>query len=145
MVEAHFIPYNDENHRAPFLKLLVEYGVWLANEVSTRYDINLVPPGYTTEQAAREYMENVLPNYTAMKPPEGIIYILEVDGEAAGMGILRKNEDGVGEIKRMFTRPEFRGNGYGQEMLRKLEGTAEEFGYSTLRLDTRVDAAAAGE
>ena len=65
----------------------------------------------------REFVENSLPKFIDMKPEEGIIYILEVDGAVAGMGVLRELEEGIGEIKRMYIRPEYQGRGFGKEML----------------------------
>jgi ribosomal protein S18 acetylase RimI-like enzyme len=142
MIDARFVPYDDETHRAQFLELNIEYVKWVVNEVNSRYGINLVPPGSDVDDAVREHVKGQLPGYASIKPPEGIIYILEVDGEAAGMGALRKMEDGIGEIKRMYNRPKYREIGYGKEMFKLLEEKAKEFGYSRLRLDTRTDSAA---
>jgi ribosomal protein S18 acetylase RimI-like enzyme len=143
MVEAHFVPYDEKRHRDQFLQMNIEAVIWEVNEVSRIYGINTIPPGENVAHAVRDYIEEQLLKYAAIKPPKGIIYILEVDGEAMGMGALRKQEDGVGEIKRMYNRPKVRGRGFGQEMLKRLEKKAKEFGYSTLRLDTRADSAAA--
>lgn len=130
MVE--FVPYDDKIHRSQYLEMNVEYITWIRNEVYNRLGIDL----FEGRPSVREYVESVLPEFIEAKPPEGIIYILEVDGKMGGMGALRRLEDGVAEIKRMYVRPEHRGHGYGREMLNKLTEAAEEFGYSTLRLDT---------
>jgi hypothetical protein len=39
---------------------------------------------------AKERAEDSLETYKDLKPPEGIVYILEVDGDVAGMGAVRK-------------------------------------------------------
>ena len=52
------------------------------------------------------------------------------------MGALRKLKIDVGEIKRMYIQPEYRGNGYGKAMLTQLLKKGKEFGFSTIRLDT---------
>ncbi|UCH02861.1 MAG: GNAT family N-acetyltransferase [Candidatus Bathyarchaeota archaeon] len=52
------------------------------------------------------------------------------------MGALKKLEDGIGEIKRMYIRPEHRGQGYGKTILNRLIDKSRELGYSTIRLDT---------
>ena len=129
---AEFVPYDDKMHRSQFLEMNVEYLTWLLNEVSDRTGRDL----YKGRPSVREYVDRALPKFIEAKPPEGIVYILEVDGKMAGMGALRKLEDRVAEIKRMYVRPEHRGHGYGREMLNKLTEAAKEFGYSTLRLDT---------
>ena len=131
MVEAQFVPYNDETHRNQFFELNLEYLKGI-NELSyAKHGIKVNPNG-----TVLEYVENVFPTYAAIKPPEGVICILEVDGEAEGMGVLKKLEDDVGEIKRMYIRPRARGNGYGKGILKWLEKRAKEFGFSALRLDT---------
>ena len=45
-------------------------------------------------------------------------------------------EPGVGEVKRMYVEPDMRGRGLSRQILQKLEDTAREFGYTTLRLET---------
>ena len=52
------------------------------------------------------------------------------------MGALRKLGDEVGEIKRMYTRPSFRGRGYGRRMLNRLLAAGSEFGCSSFLLDS---------
>jgi GNAT superfamily N-acetyltransferase len=49
---------------------------------------------------------------------------------------VKKLEDEVGEIKRMYIRPEYRGQGLGTELLNKLISKAKEFNFSILRLET---------
>ncbi len=71
----------------------------------------------------------------SINPPDGIIYILEADGHAVGMGALKKLDDKVGEIKRMYIRPDYRG-GLGRRLYGLLEDKAKEFGFIVLRLDT---------
>jgi GNAT superfamily N-acetyltransferase len=136
MVEASFVPYNDETHRTQFYGLNIEYFTEANSLIHASYGFNLVPD-------VREYVDGVFPKFTAIKPPEGIICIMEVDDEAEGMGVLRKSEEGVGEIKRMYIRPRTRGNGLSKVLLSWLEEKAGEFGFKKLRLDTAEVAEAA--
>jgi putative acetyltransferase len=62
--------------------------------------------------------------------------VASVDSQAVGCGALRYLEPGVGEVKRMFVLPEFRGRGIARQILMALESAAREHGYSTLRLET---------
>jgi len=71
-----------------------------------------------------------------LKPPDGIIYLLVVEGDIAGMGALKKLSDEIGEIKRMYIRPPYRGKGYGKQMLNRLLEAGREFGCSSFRLET---------
>jgi putative acetyltransferase len=68
--------------------------------------------------------------------PKLTFLVASVDGQTVGCGALRALAPGVGEIKRMFVLPEFRGRGIARHMLSALESTARECGYSTLRLET---------
>ena len=68
--------------------------------------------------------------------PHLTFLVASTDGKAAGCGALRYLEPGVGEVKRMFVLPEFRGRGIARQLLSALESTARERGYSTLRLET---------
>jgi len=71
-----------------------------------------------------------------MVPPDGV-FVLVVDGErvVAGAGI-RRLDDGVGEIKRMFVMEDARGQGHARRLLEGLEAAAVDLGYERLRLDT---------
>jgi putative acetyltransferase len=59
------------------------------------------------------------------------------DGEAVGCGAVVLN-DGWGEIKRMFVRPQLRGRGVAQGILSFLEGSARERGFTLMRLETGI-------
>lgn len=128
-----FVPYDKRTHRAHFLKLNVEHLNWFVEQAFTRHDIDMT---LLKGPSVQEYVEIHLDDFTSIRPPKGIIYIVEVDGEVVGMGALRELEEGVGEIKRMYIRPKYRGRGLGKKLLKKLMEKAKEFGFSTLRLDT---------
>jgi len=49
---------------------------------------------------------------------------------------MRKIGEKIGEIKRMYVRPVFRGRGIGRTLLEKLINGAQNFGYAKLRLDS---------
>ena len=83
-----------------------------------------------------EYVESFIDDFVKIQPPEGIIYVLEVEDKIVGMGAVKKLERGVGEIKRMYIRPQYRGRGFGKELLKRLTEKAKEFGYSKLRLES---------
>jgi ribosomal protein S18 acetylase RimI-like enzyme len=135
---AEFVQYDDKRHRAQFLELNVDYLDYARVEY-LRYGIEF----FRDRDAVREYVEKALPNFIEAKPPQGILYILKVDGKMAGMGALKKLDEGVAELKRMYIRPEYRGRGFGRAMLDKLTEKAKEFGYTSLRLDTADYMAAA--
>jgi putative acetyltransferase len=68
--------------------------------------------------------------------PQLTFLVTSIDGHAAGCGALRPLEPGVGEVKRMYVRPAFRGRGVARQVLAALESVARARGYLTLRLET---------
>ena len=72
-------------------------------------------------------------------PPGGcFVALYEGDRAVAGGGIKRL-DDGVGEIKRMYVVPDARGRGLARELLGALEAAARDLGYTRVRLDTGAE------
>jgi GNAT superfamily N-acetyltransferase len=71
-----------------------------------------------------------------LRAPQGT-YLVGWEGQVpvAGGGV-RRIDDGVAEIKRMFVRPAARSRGIAGELLTALEGAARALGYRRVRLDT---------
>ena len=131
MVE--FIPINVSLHKSHLIKLTEEYFTWINEEVQQRYSIDTFS---IIGESILEYAEKTLEQLSSYLPPEGIYYVLQVQGKIGGMGALKTLKKGVGEIKRMYIRPEYRKKGYGKAMLTQLLKKGKEFGFSTVRLDT---------
>jgi putative acetyltransferase len=64
------------------------------------------------------------------------LFVLRADRQALGMGALKVHNSGLGEIKRMYTRPQIRGSGQGAAILRRLEELARERQLNRLVLET---------
>ena len=71
-----------------------------------------------------------------MTPPNGFFVLARIDSRPVGCGGLRRIDQRIGEIKRMWTAPEARGQGVARRVLHELEALARDAGIDTLRLDT---------
>jgi DNA-binding MarR family transcriptional regulator/GNAT superfamily N-acetyltransferase len=69
-------------------------------------------------------------------PPHGLLLVAVLQGEPVGCGGLKNHDDGVPEIKRLWTAPAARGMGIGRRLLADLEQAAKATGATAVRLDT---------
>jgi putative acetyltransferase len=74
---------------------------------------------------------------------EGVpLFVLRVGGEPAGCGGIKLVGDQAGheygELKRMYVRPQFRGRGFGKQILDQLADYALAKGVTLLRLETGI-------
>jgi ribosomal protein S18 acetylase RimI-like enzyme len=127
-------------HTEAYRRLNIEHLTWAIDQLREQH-------GYIASsesgQTIPEYVDEHLEDLTRLHPPDGIIYLLGANGDIVGMGALRKLSDGVGEIKRMYIRPAYRGRGYGKQLLEQLLSAGRRFGCSTFLLDTPKFATAA--
>ena len=66
----------------------------------------------------------------------GRLYLLFVNDALAGCVGLRKLDEEKCELKRLYVRPNFRGEGYGELLLERIMGDARRIGYKYMYLDT---------
>ena len=71
-----------------------------------------------------------------MSPPSARFLVAYVDGAAAACGTVRRLDDGTGEIKRMYVRPQARGQGLARRLLAELEAAARGSATGRAVLDT---------
>ena len=72
-------------------------------------------------------------------PGRGCFLVAWLDGEAVGMGGLRRHDDGVGELKRMYVDPAVRGRGIARALLAHLEQEAVDQGFTEIWLETGTE------
>jgi GNAT superfamily N-acetyltransferase len=71
-----------------------------------------------------------------LSPPGGAFMVGWRDGEPVCCGGVKRLDDTICEIKKMYVVPDARGTGVARKLLRALEARARELGYETARLDT---------
>ena len=72
-----------------------------------------------------------------MADPATTLFVARDDsGRAVGMGALKVETAELAEVKRMFTRPEVRGQRVGSALLRAVENLARERRIAVLKLET---------
>lgn len=87
--------------------------------------LDLTPPEFCFHMTAEQ-----------MADPDTTVFIARDNGEAVGCGALKRHEGGLGEVKRMYTRPTHRGKKIGAEIVRHIETLARGEGISRLVLET---------
>jgi GNAT superfamily N-acetyltransferase len=76
------------------------------------------------------------PSPLDLAPPRGCFLVAWLDGEPIGCGGVRYHALGVGELKRMYTRPIARRRGVARLLVTELEQRARALGYDRLVLET---------
>lgn len=129
---VEFVNLNTVQHLPFLLELNTEYLEWIGNEVKSKYKVDM----NSIIGPVHSYSSRILDELELYQAPDGAFYLLKVKGSFVGMGAIRKINSEIGELKRMYIKPDYRGKGYGKMMLAKLIKRGEELGYTTLRLDT---------
>lgn len=114
------------DHKDEVLQLFSEY-IEMLNERNPTIGQYLTLQNYDDERLHLERKYGL---------PDGRLFIAYVDGKAAGCVALRKLDEGKGELKRMYVRPEFRNNHLGRALTNKVIEEARKIGYSYVYLDT---------
>jgi len=112
---------------APAGLLAREYGEWALARAGAEYGV--VPKGERMRRQVSGGLEELLEG-------QGRLYLAEVGGEPAGLVGLKPLPDGIGEVKHLYVRPEFRGHGVARALLQRLIEEARSLGYRLLCLET---------
>ena len=81
------------------------------------------------------FLEQEMAKIKQFYPPSGQLLLAEYE-VIIGCACLRKIGENVGEVKRMYVRPEYRRKGIGRSLLQAIITEARQIGYSKIRLDS---------
>jgi GNAT superfamily N-acetyltransferase len=108
-------------------ELFLEYLLWANERLNAEYGIDFDVVSMVEEDMA---------HLEIFSPPEGRLLLALEGTEAAGLACMRRIRRDIGEIKRMYVRPEFRGRGIGCRLVNSLIQEARTIGYPRVRLDS---------
>ncbi|MDQ0920280.1 GNAT family N-acetyltransferase [Paenibacillus sp. V4I5] len=75
-------------------------------------------------------------NPSDIEVPRAAFVVARIEGHPVGCGALRPLDDTTVEVKRMYTRSDYRRKGVAQAILAEIDRLAIEFGYSNIKLQT---------
>jgi putative acetyltransferase len=113
------VPAQTPEHIRDARRLFREYQSWL--------QIDLCFQNFAKELA------NLPGEYV---PPAGRLLLAYEGPQLSGCVALRRIDEGICEMKRLFLRDEFRGRGLGRQLIEAVMQEAKQIGYERLRLDT---------
>ncbi|MFN4144257.1 MAG: GNAT family N-acetyltransferase [Runella sp.] len=106
-------------HYATAVELFEEYATWLGVDLcfqNFRAELQQLPQKYG--------------------PPTGELWLLEIEGQWVGCAALWQLAPDTCEIKRMYVKPAYQGQGWGKKLLIRAIETAQSLGYKKVKLDT---------
>src|SRR4051794_25045729 len=74
----------------------------------------------------------------SMNPPTGDFLVMRIEAEVVACGGIQPHTRRIGEIKRMWVDPDWRGCGLAPRLLKALEDRTVELGYREVYLDTNA-------
>ncbi len=87
--------------------------------------LELTPPEYCFHMTVEQMAED-----------DTTVFIARDAGQAVACGALKRHDGGIGEVKRMFTRPSHRGRKIGEAIVQRIEALARLEGLTRLVLET---------
>ncbi len=111
-------------------ELFREYFAWVQEDL--RFDLSY--------QAIEEELVTLPGAYSS---PQGCLLLARDSGKPVGCIALRPHSLEICELKRMYVRPNFRGQGIGRTLCAQIIQVAKRAGYSLMRLDTELSLSSA--
>lgn len=109
-----------------------EYVTWMLDEIRKQYP-ELDIAEFTSEHEYDDIRKKFPGEHI---PPKGCLLVAMKDGKLAGCIALGQLSRTICEVRTLFVRPAFRGDGVGKHLVEAVLKQARDFGYEMARLDT---------
>ena len=130
--KMEFIPIDLTIHLETIVDLSLKYNQLMVDSTKSQFHID-----WSNPWLQKEFIKNMVKKFAPLwKPPLGIYYLLKEQDKFIGMGAIHKLMDDIGEFKRIYILPQYRGKGYGKSLVKRLIQKGIEFGFKTIYLET---------
>jgi len=113
-------------------EILREYLMWVGERFTADFGVVFSDRDAAVAAHHRKFTQE-LPHLLG---PRGRLLVARASSEVVGVGALKPVDATVVEIKRMYVRPQARGQGIGRAILERLLADAYTIGYQVARLET---------
>ena len=127
----NIIQVENNEYKTYLRDLFSEYLEWVLKMCEREFNITL-----NIEKMVNDAVNRSFESLNRYFPPEGRLFLCKYDNHIVGTASMRNIGDKIGEIKRMYVQPEYRGKGIGRTLLERLIKEAQNLQYSKIRLDT---------
>lgn len=114
--------------------LLREYLLWCGERLTADHGVAFDD----TEAAVAAHHGEFTRELPHLLGPRGRLIVARAGSDVVGVGALKPVDSAVAEIKRMYVRPQARGQGLGRAILERLLADARTIGYHVARLETAL-------
>lgn len=118
---------NKDQHAPQIRELFWEYLEWANSRVNEEFEVNF-------DIAA--ILEADMKDLDKFMPFKGRLLLCYTEDRLAGIACLKELTPSIGEIKRMYVRPQYRKKGIGRALINRLLEEAGLIGYERVRLDS---------
>jgi GNAT superfamily N-acetyltransferase len=124
---SQIIVATKEQHAQPIRELFWEYLQWANAKVEEEFGVSF---------EIVTLLEEDMNTLGKFMPPKGRLLLGYVEDRPMGIACLKALSESIGEVKRMYVRPEARNQGVGRALLHRLLDEAQQIGYERVRLDS---------
>jgi GNAT superfamily N-acetyltransferase len=116
-----------EQHAPQIRELFWEYLQWANARVNEEFKVSF---------DIVTMLEDDMQDLDKFMPPHGRLLLGYIEKDLAGIACLKALTPRIGEVKRMYVRPNHRKAGLGRALLNRLLQEAQQIGYQLVRLDS---------